>query len=112
MALPSLYSSTCEEEAWRLEHRRANRTSFRHAIASLGWAHLASNSSYNALTCFATLRERSPKRTMRGVRCHSAFKFAPASASNSDPFGRRVLAVALAPSELVGVAETVRARAA
>jgi hypothetical protein len=28
------------------------------------------------------------------------------------PFGRRVLAVALAPSELVGVAETVRARAA
>jgi hypothetical protein len=36
----------------------------------------------------------------------------PASASNFDPFGRRVLAVALAPSELVGVAETVRARAA
>jgi hypothetical protein len=36
----------------------------------------------------------------------------PASASNFHPFGRRVLAVALAPSELVGVAETVRARAA
>jgi hypothetical protein len=36
----------------------------------------------------------------------------PASASNFDPFARRVLAVALAPSELVGVAETVRARAA
>ena len=30
--------------------------------------------------------------------------------STHDPFGRRVLAVALAPSELVGVAETVRAR--
>src|SRR6202022_2031316 len=44
--------------------------------------------------------------------CQSAFKFDPASASNFDPFGRRVLAVALAPSELVGVAETVRARAA
>ena len=46
------------------------------------------------------------------VGCQSAFKIDPASASNFDPFGRRVLAVALAPSELVGVAETVRARAA
>ena len=46
------------------------------------------------------------------IKCQSAFKFDPASASNFDPFGRRVLAVALAPSELVGVAETVRARAA
>ena len=44
------------------------------------------------------------------AECQSAFKFDPASASNFDPFGRRVLAVALAPSELVGVAETVRAR--
>ena len=44
--------------------------------------------------------------------CQSAFKIDPASASNFDPLGRRVLAVALAPSELVGVAETVRARAA
>ena len=34
----------------------------------------------------------------------------PVSASNFDPFDRRVLAVALAPSELVGVAETGRAR--
>ena len=38
--------------------------------------------------------------------CQSAFKFDPRSASNFDPFWRRVLAVALAPSELVGVAET------
>ena len=32
------------------------------------------------------------------------------SASNFDPLERRVRAVALAPSELVGVAETARAR--
>jgi molecular chaperone IbpA len=46
------------------------------------------------------------------VQCQSAFKFDPASASNFDPFERRVLTVALASSELVGVAETWRARAA
>jgi hypothetical protein len=34
----------------------------------------------------------------------------PRSASNFDPLERRVRAVALAPSELVGVAETARAR--
>ena len=49
---------------------------------------------------------------LRRQECQSAFKFDPRSASNFDPFWRRVLAVALAPSELVGVAETVRARAA
>jgi hypothetical protein len=43
--------------------------------------------------------------------CRSAFKFDPVSASNFDPFERQVFTVALAPSELVGVAETVRARA-
>jgi CheY-like chemotaxis protein len=42
--------------------------------------------------------------------CQSAFKFDPRSASNFDPLWRRVLTVALAPSELVGVAETGRAR--
>ena len=42
--------------------------------------------------------------------CQSASKFDPRSASNFDPLERRVLAVALAPSELVGVAETARAR--
>ncbi len=42
--------------------------------------------------------------------CQSAPKFDPRSASNFDPLWRRVLAVALAPSELVGVAETARAR--
>ena len=44
--------------------------------------------------------------------CQSAFKFDPVSASNFDPFERRGLAVALASSELAGVAETWRARAA
>ena len=50
------------------------------------------------------------KGTNLGDDCQSAFKFDPPSASNFDPFWRRVLAVALAPSELVGVAETARAR--
>ena len=45
-----------------------------------------------------------------GFWCQSAFKIDPVSASNFDPFERRILAVALAPSELVGVAETARAR--
>jgi predicted NUDIX family NTP pyrophosphohydrolase len=45
------------------------------------------------------------------IDCQSAFKFDPVSASNFDPFERRVLAVALASSELAGVAETWRARA-
>src|SRR5271154_1563875 len=44
------------------------------------------------------------------VICQSAFKFAPVSASNFDPLGRRVLTVALASSGLAGVAETRRAR--
>jgi transposase len=42
--------------------------------------------------------------------CQSASKFDPPSASNFDPLERRVRAVALALSELVGVAETARAR--
>jgi hypothetical protein len=44
------------------------------------------------------------------LRCQSASKFDPRSASNFDPLERRVLTVALAPPELVGVAETARAR--
>jgi len=42
--------------------------------------------------------------------CQSARKCDPISASNFDPFERRGRVVALAPSELVGVAETARAR--
>ena len=44
------------------------------------------------------------------AECQSACKFDPRSASNFDPLVRRVRAVALAPSELVRVAETARAR--
>jgi hypothetical protein len=45
---------------------------------------------------------------LRPIVCQSASKFDPRSASNFDPLCRRVLAVVLAPSELVGVAETAR----
>ena len=44
--------------------------------------------------------------------CQSARKFDPVSASNFDPFARRDLRVALDSSELAGIAETRRARAA
>ena len=44
------------------------------------------------------------------AECQSARKTDPGSASNFDPFERRVLAVALASSELAGIAETWRAR--
>ena len=46
------------------------------------------------------------------LQCQSAFKFDPVSASNFDPLERDGLAVALVSSELVGVAETRRARVA
>jgi hypothetical protein len=42
--------------------------------------------------------------------CQSASNFDPRSASNFDPLEPRVRVVALAPSELAGVAETGRAR--
>jgi hypothetical protein len=44
------------------------------------------------------------------VFCQSAPKIDPVSASNFDPFERRVLTLALGSSELAGVAETSRAR--
>ena len=47
---------------------------------------------------------------LAAIWCQSASNFDPRSASNFDPLERRVRAVALAPSELVGVAETARAR--
>ena len=49
-------------------------------------------------------------RDVAFIACQSAPNIDPLSASNFDPLERRVLAVALAPSELVGVAETARAR--
>ena len=48
--------------------------------------------------------------TLKRYRCQSALDWDPLSASRRDPFERRVRPVALAPSELAGVAETVRAR--
>jgi len=45
-----------------------------------------------------------------GGQCQSALERDPLSASKRDPFDRRVLAIALALSELAGVAETARAR--
>jgi ATP-dependent DNA ligase len=62
-----------------------------------------------------SMRKLNLDRLLRGRPdgiCQSAFKFDPVSASNFDPFERRVSTVALASSELAGVAETWRARAA
>ena len=52
------------------------------------------------------LKNLSPSRECRDRQ--SAFKFDPRSASNFDPLERRVRAVAVAPSELAGVAETAQ----
>ena len=49
-------------------------------------------------------------RVATEMACQSALEWDPLSASKRDPFERRVLPVALAPSELAGVAETARAR--
>src|SRR5262250_344822 len=52
-----------------------------------------------------------PTRYLSTVaRCQSASNRDPRFASKRDPFERRVRPVAFAPSELVGVAETARAR--
>src|SRR5271157_468586 len=53
-----------------------------------------------------TARSGSWQETTKLVDCQSASNFDPRSASNFDPLWRRVRTVALAPSELVGVAET------
>src|SRR5262245_55685705 len=84
---------------------------------------------YNAKTCQSLVSENNRPRPTEGhctffsggsicsgpgwrtVNCQSALNWAPRSACKRDPFERRVLAVALAPSELAGVAETARARA-
>jgi hypothetical protein len=55
------------------------------------------------------VKEREPfKRAILSI----GVQIDPVSASNFDPFERRVLAVALASSELAGIAETWRARVA
>ena len=50
------------------------------------------------------------KKLYPNIDCQSALDWDHLSASKRDPFERRVRPVALAPSELAGVAETVRAR--
>src|SRR5258708_30959143 len=66
------------------------------------------------LNCVTSARLRAAGINPQGRKgphaCQSASNFDPRSASNFDPLERRVRAVALAPSELVGVAETARAR--
>jgi hypothetical protein len=62
-----------------------------------------------SLSAFRRALQGSQVVPMRST-CQTASKFDPRSASNFDPLWRRALAVALAPSELVGVAETARAR--
>jgi hypothetical protein len=81
------------------EAGRANRRSTRVAVAmNAGTAVVFSARVLDALD------------TVDGAICQSALERDPPSASKRDPFDRRALLVALAPSELVGVAETVRAR--
>jgi SAM domain (Sterile alpha motif) len=50
------------------------------------------------------------KIVLKAIECQSAPKIDPVSASNFDPFERRVLTLALGSSELAGVAERSRAR--
>jgi hypothetical protein len=57
-----------------------------------------------------TVRRGVPAPLPQPLPCQSASNFDPRSACNFDPFEPRVRVAALAPSELVGVAETGRAR--
>jgi hypothetical protein len=64
--------------------------------------------SFNGMLANALI-SLAPSSMNLGI-CQSALKFDPVSASNFDPFERRVLTVALVSSELAGIAETRRAR--
>src|SRR5262249_7027278 len=71
---------------------------------------------YDIITAYATASgQGTGKPQLDGagefLACQSALNWAPLSASKRDPCERLVLAVALAPSELAGVATTARARA-
>ena len=65
--------------------------------------------NFGSLKCGSTNRYLGRVREVKH-RCQSALEWDPLSASKRDPFDRRVLLVALAASELAGVAETARAR--
>jgi hypothetical protein len=64
------------------------------------------------LTDLARLENIKPSRAaqLRKARVNRLPNLTPDPASNFDPLERRVWAVVLAPSELVGVAETARVR--
>src|SRR4051812_38131133 len=94
--------SSCRQTAQRLGFDRSGLPDCTAPAMKLPPCHQASSGSLCA-------RRRTGARR-RGVDCQSASKFDPRSASNFDPLERRVRAAVLAPSELVGVAETARAR--
>ena len=71
-----------------------------------GWRHVKVTDRHTAVDYAHVLKDLADLH----FACQSASKIDPASASNFDPLERRVLAVALAPSELAGVAEMARAR--
>ncbi|MHC2627177.1 hypothetical protein ACVIW2_009264 [Bradyrhizobium huanghuaihaiense] len=81
--------------------------------AELGGAILENRQKYDELSeqmrqVEAVIKMLDPNYNLAG--CQSAFDWDPLSASKRDPFDRRALLVALGSSELVGVAETARAR--
>jgi hypothetical protein len=89
------------------------RQIFGHSVASmfLGAIPMGLATIINGLLIFGLPLWGKPALCIaHALWCQSASKFDPRSASNFDPLERRVRAVALAPSELVRVAETARAR--
>ena len=77
-------------------------------VASLEWA---VNGALHAIDAEPLDLQKLAPLTPDEQGCQSALDRDPLSASKRDPFERRVRPVALAPSELAGVAETARARA-
>jgi len=80
-------------------------------------AYIAASGGFMAIAAAIAMsvwraREAKYVDTYGSARCQSARKFDPVSASNFDPFARRDLRVALDSSELAGIGETRRARAA
>ena len=98
---------------------RESAASHPKCVADIGYAlilplfaHRRNFGRDNASVCRRRERISDQKRIATDLECQSACKFDPVSASNFDPFERRVLTVALVSSELAGIAETRRARVA
>ena len=98
IAIPATAACPDANAVAGVEHQRPFESHLRRAVNTLD-----QHMTRLALAAARNRRER-PK-------CQSALDRAPLSASKRDPFERRVRPVALAPSELAGVAETERARA-